>query len=433
MDVVLKNVGVVKSARIRLDGLAVITGYNDSGKSTVGKALYSFYHGLAGYEQKFEMDFLQGLWSEFQAGSRNLGLPDYGMPFMEGLQDEDYMFSIEGVTGHRQAILGRIREYWLSCVGEVHGRCADIDENVKRLGEYIDNATSPDFHMSVLHRRINASFKYEFGGQLSNSYLPNAESSMWLLEGDLAYELSFLQHEVAAITGKPHQSLVYDDAVYIESPLALSEATELIAPRYHRFLYNSHLKDISEKLTDQAPHRDNIVTDTLEESSNRRVDEMIAKVFKGKLTQKERRLQYSVDGHSFSVGSIANGLKAYGLLRQLMDNGYLTDRTLLIIDEPEVHLHPDWQMKFAETLVLLASERHVPMLLTTHSPFFLQALDLYGDTCGFKQNIHYYLAEREADGAVIRNVDGNLDAIYQLLVMPLARMKEMMLAGREQV
>ena len=37
MDIRLKNIGIIKDSSIRLDGLTVITGANNSGKTTVGK------------------------------------------------------------------------------------------------------------------------------------------------------------------------------------------------------------------------------------------------------------------------------------------------------------------------------------------------------------------------------------------------------------
>ena len=52
-------------------------------------------------------------------------------------------------------------------------------------------------------------------------------------------------------------------------------------------------------------------------------------------------------------------------------------KSLLIIDEPEVHLHPEWQVKFAEILTLLQKEIDIHILLTTHSPYFLQAIDVF--------------------------------------------------------
>ncbi len=39
MELILKNIGMIKRARIKLHGLTVIAGENDTGKSTVGKVL----------------------------------------------------------------------------------------------------------------------------------------------------------------------------------------------------------------------------------------------------------------------------------------------------------------------------------------------------------------------------------------------------------
>jgi len=40
MELQLKNIGMIKEANVKLDGLTVIAGENDTGKSTVGKALF---------------------------------------------------------------------------------------------------------------------------------------------------------------------------------------------------------------------------------------------------------------------------------------------------------------------------------------------------------------------------------------------------------
>jgi len=47
MNLKLENIGIVKKADINLDGLTVIAGENDTGKSTVGKALYSIIKSIS--------------------------------------------------------------------------------------------------------------------------------------------------------------------------------------------------------------------------------------------------------------------------------------------------------------------------------------------------------------------------------------------------
>ena len=44
MKIYLKNIGKVKEANIEIRGITVIGGENNTGKSTVGKALYSAFN-----------------------------------------------------------------------------------------------------------------------------------------------------------------------------------------------------------------------------------------------------------------------------------------------------------------------------------------------------------------------------------------------------
>lgn len=48
----LKNIGKVESAKVELNGITVIAGENDTGKSTIGKALYSIFNGFYKIESK---------------------------------------------------------------------------------------------------------------------------------------------------------------------------------------------------------------------------------------------------------------------------------------------------------------------------------------------------------------------------------------------
>ena len=54
MNLKIKNFGKIAEADIKLDGITVICGKNNTGKSTVGKALFSFYNALNDYKNKID-------------------------------------------------------------------------------------------------------------------------------------------------------------------------------------------------------------------------------------------------------------------------------------------------------------------------------------------------------------------------------------------
>ncbi len=52
MNIEIKKIGIIKDSSIKLDGLTVITGQNNSGKTTVGKVLYAVFDAVSNIQQK---------------------------------------------------------------------------------------------------------------------------------------------------------------------------------------------------------------------------------------------------------------------------------------------------------------------------------------------------------------------------------------------
>ena len=72
----------------------------------------------------------------------------------------------------------------------------------------------------------------------------------------------------------------------------------------------------------------------------------------------------SADGEiDIPIKDAATGLKTFAYLYRLIENGHITPETVLIIDEPEVHLHPKWVVEFARILVHLHKQVGVKIIL----------------------------------------------------------------------
>ena len=56
MQIDIKNIGLIKNASINLNGLTIIAGENDSGKSTIGKLLLSIVKAFSRHKEEFEED-----------------------------------------------------------------------------------------------------------------------------------------------------------------------------------------------------------------------------------------------------------------------------------------------------------------------------------------------------------------------------------------
>ena len=77
MNIYLKNVGIVKESNIVIDGLTVITGKNNSGKTTVGKVLYSLIDAVADLKDKVAFDRRNYLNEQYIAVIDSESMEDY--------------------------------------------------------------------------------------------------------------------------------------------------------------------------------------------------------------------------------------------------------------------------------------------------------------------------------------------------------------------
>ena len=103
---------------------------------------------------------------------------------------------------------------------------------------------------------------------------------------------------------------------------------------------------------------------------------------------------YSNGEDSYSLGQCAEGIKSLATI-SILDRYELLDAgSLLIIDEPEVHLHPQWVVGMARVLVKLAKERNVKILITTHSPDLVHALRDFSENERFSARTCFYLASK---------------------------------------
>ena len=103
-----------------------------------------------------------------------------------------------------------------------------------------------------------------------------------------------------------------------------------------------------------------------------------------------------------------------------MLNDKLKKDGYLIIDEPEVNLHPEWQIKFAEILVLIAKELNITLYLNSHSPMFIEAITLYSQYYDLIKQTNVYLTqESQNDKYIFRKIDPkNMGAVYENLTKP---------------
>ena len=296
---------------------------------------------------------------------------------------------------------------------------AGMDETVDKIGEIL--AISDD---EILKRVIAAKLNGEFNEQINNVYREE-DGTIELLIRNNTFKLFASENRVKDIsTPFPLKT----EIVYLDDPFVLDEV------RSYRTILRFPLSESSFALRQGGTHRDQVrdklspkrkkttlIDEILTDQKLDRIYEKIDVVCDGQMILMNRNgLGYQKKGTDkvLDVKNISTGLKTFVILKTLLMNGTLEENGTIILDEPEIHLHPQWQLLFAELIVLIQKEFHMHILLNTHSPYFLQAIEVYAAKYEIADKCKYYLAQLEGDMAVINDVSDSTETIYKLLAKP---------------
>ena len=151
------------------------------------------------------------------------------------------------------------------------------------------------------------------------------------------------------------------------------------------------------------------------------VEKLIKEILGGEIKKENGELFFvRENGIKTHMKNTSSGVKQVAIIQTLLNNNELEPNSFLIMDEPEVNLHPEWQIKFAKILVLLVKELDLSIYIASHSPFFIEAIELYSQYYDLIEDSYFYLTQK-AEGYQydIVSVDSNnLEAIYRNLGEP---------------
>ena len=122
----------------------------------------------------------------------------------------------------------------------------------------------------------------------------------------------------------------------------------------------------------------------------------LAKYMNGEKQARIPKLIKPIAIQEFRLTEVATGFKTFSYLQRLLENGYLNEETLLMIDEPEAHLHPQWIVEFARMLVLLHKVLGLKIMVASHNPDMVSAIHDIANKEGILDHTCFYVA-RQSD------------------------------------
>jgi AAA15 family ATPase/GTPase len=122
------------------------------------------------------------------------------------------------------------------------------------------------------------------------------------------------------------------------------------------------------------------------------------------------------DGQTFDLSQSATGVQAFAFLQLLLKKGLINDRSLIIIDEPEAHLHPQWIVEYAKVLVELNKKTKARFFIATHSTDMVSALRYISEKEETLDHLSYYRAvPADADAYTYdyQNMGTDIEPIFE--------------------
>lgn len=432
MQIKIKNFARIENATIDIEGITVIAGTNNTGKSTVGKIVFSIFNSLNQIARKINKQRLE----EINIKNRKtieLFIAETNVPRVRA--------SREAFT-YANRINNELRRY-VDCVDDLkdvpveecirnatHG-LVDTIENDEKYEELIrilyDNAyerlnVSED---KVVRLILTEFFSDIFGDQMKN--LVHSADDTASVEYTIKNKTDHIIFQNNICTDFSDTIGILHKAIYIDDPFVLDylSRTNIGIRRMDQMLIQLlNYSWLTDDMTDDINGEMNgVIESVLSQEKLEKIFGKLHEVVPGKILINKKG-EFCLKDDKFAepikINNLSAGIKSFVVLKMLLEKGVIEKQDVLILDEPEIHLHPEWQVAYAELIVLLQREFELTVIVTTHSPYFLDAIDLFSRKYGTRDKANFYLSEvKDSGGVEIQSVGENIELIYQKMVNPI--------------
>lgn len=441
MQLRLKNINKIKDATINLNGFTIIAGQNDTGKSTIGKILFAIIKAIANtqsfneekrafnitekthilYKDLVRIAEINRSFSYENASQKaNNIITKYENRIPKNINElTEKLLNIRNKQSHNN-ILEDI-EKSIFALDISPAQKAKVKRHITSLQESVLASVKPE---EVLKKELTIMFQSEFLNQICTFGTDHSEIGYIDDIHGYSIEVILKKNKIHDITIETSGENFYPDATFVESPLYLHLLDTLLNAQTidnkgsilpYRSLVNFHVKDIAQKLEafKYVPAL-SLFTDT---DSIEKISEITGGEFV--FDKNKKSLFWAKGKERYAPFNVASGIKAFGVLQILLQTEAIDESKILIWDEPENHLHPEWQIRFAHLLLILA-QKGIPILVSSHSPYFIQGIRYFANKLDLDNYVNYYLTEEEDDKLCkVDDVTNDLNRVFAKLAEPM--------------
>lgn len=448
MRICIENIGIVKKATVDLETITVIAGNNNTGKSTIGKSLYSSIIGINQFnmanllrdksrtlinemEKIFRISNLDfDLFSEIRKIdkiSRKYFLEckayeeDGGAD--DGYEHDFYTYIEDSYRFDMKAALDTLFEKIYNSVESDPDEISKIKIISVNIYKQLEKSAQD---ISIKRSLIQDVFDDEFSGAI-NPALSNHEKGSISIEdkNQLPIYFEFEQNKIIADSLKMDVIRPLGSCIYIDNPFIVDNFSSGFRVARERFNHNITLEHAIRKGGLGNNNNNKFEFQFFSDEIQKILDEVI----QGGVYQDGRKFQYQHVNFEkvLDIRSLSAGLKSFSIIQLILNSNMLSGCECIILDEPEIHLHPEWQIKYAEMIVLISKKLNIRILITSHSPYFIESIELFTQKHNYSKEVKFYksLYDYCSNGTIIKDMTDNLVGLYQDMATPFQELEEL--------
>lgn len=411
MKVTISDLGIINTASIEFGGLTVIAGENDTGKSTIGKLMFSLVKAVSKHKEDLAEDQESKIFEKvehiFFALRKEIN-------FSKHTEIRALFFPptfIDHIRKQPEIAIEKRLQYLTDIDSNEDINEKSLEITKKNLLDIKKILEEPVDKITAINNSIAKIFNSEFKDEIIQKGNPNRKSARIHIQdgkneiidvewtNDNQFKLAF------------YDDIGYSDATYVDSISVLQihhlmDLAQTVNRGSSRLVFLPlHMTDLAFKLRNSVYNvHDSVLT--------------LAKTYKGLFYFDKEKSEFMLDRGHYKISShnIASGIKAMGILDTLIRSECANSRSLLVLDEPETNLHPKWQIEYAKLLCKLV-QSGANIVVSTHSPYMIEALKGFAHKNAITH--HVYLSQKQDGYAHFSDISDDISPAIDMLSKPL--------------
>ena len=382
-----KNFAKLKDTKVAFNDITVIAGKPGTGKSYVMKFQYAYDETISSIvsgKSKMHYALMDG--SEYEQMVLNMlkSFINNGSKFdmsqiNKMIDDNNYIEAFKLLKKNKDLIIESFKD----------------NESVSMLNSYIDYLQNfSDKQEKALEATEEEKFHFIFRNILESIFTSIDQIDTEFLYKNSKLELKYKDNELKF--NKLNIQGSCESATFVETPLIIE---------FEKFLPNERFKTPYhiDSLLQELNKKDFSFTSDETSSFINEFKKSTQKIVNGNISKGTQGFSFESDnGKTYDIVNASSGTKSIGLLQYLVTNKVLKKGSVLYWEEPEVHLHPEWQLRMVDLFIELMNAG-VKIVFSTHSPFMADYLNALSKKENFRDRISFNVFQ-ENDGIVDNHI-----------------------------